>query len=109
MQPPWAISGEVLETLVALLDPSQRGVVRHVSREFRDAVRAVSEAGAGQRRDVGLADSGSFQLYASALCGSLDLVKWARETQGCPWSLDQWMEKAAGEAKGPRGLREGLS
>jgi hypothetical protein len=72
-------------------------VVRHVSRDWRAAVRAVAEAGEGD----GLVDTSSFRLCASSLCGSLDLVKWGRGAQGCPWSLKQWMEKAAGEVNVP--------
>jgi hypothetical protein len=70
-------------------------VVRHVSREWRAAVRAVAEAGEGDVDD--LVDNSSFRLRASSLCGSLDLVKWGRGAQGCPWSLEDWMEMAAGE------------
>jgi hypothetical protein len=109
VQQPWALPVEVLESLVAQLEPSQRGVVRHVSRGFRAAVRAVAEAGAGHpRRGGGLPVSGSFQLHASSLCGSLDILKWASETQECPWSLQHWMDTAAGEVKRQRELRKGL-
>jgi len=72
-------------------------VVRHVSRDWRAAVRAVAEAGEGD----GLADNSSFRLCASSLCGSLDLVQWGRGAQGCAWCLSFWMKKAAGEVNVP--------
>jgi hypothetical protein len=94
---PWVLPAEVLVSVVTLLEPTHRGVVKHVSRDWRVAVRAVAEA----REGDGLIDISSFRLRASSLCESLDLVKWGRGTQGCPWSLNQWMEKAAGEVHMP--------
>ena len=96
----WVLPAEVLVSIATLLEPTHRGVVRHVSRDWRAAVRAVAEAGEGD----GLVDTSSFRLRASSLCGSLDLVKWGRGAQGCPWSLEQWMRKAAGEVNVPREL-----
>jgi hypothetical protein len=96
----WVLPAEVLVSIATLLEPTHRGVVRHVSRDWRAAVRAVAEAGEGD----GLVDNSSFRLRASSLCGSLDLVQWGRGAQGCPWSLYQWMKKAAGEVNVPREL-----
>jgi hypothetical protein len=96
----WVLPAEVLVSIATLLEPTHRGVVRHVSRDWRAAVRAVAEAGEGD----GLVDTSRFRLRASSLCGSLDLVKWGRGAQGCAWSLEQWMEKAAGEVNVPREL-----
>ena len=96
----WVLPAEVLVSIATLLEPTHRGVVRHVSRDCRVAARAVAEAGEGD----GLAKKRSFRLRASSLCGSLDLVKWGRGAQGCLWSLKQWMEKAAGEMNVPSEL-----
>jgi hypothetical protein len=88
-----ALPAEVLVSIVTGLEPTHRGVVRNGSRDWRVAVRGVAEAGEGD----GLADNSSFRLRASSLCDSLNLVKWAMETQDRPWTPQQWMEKAAGE------------
>jgi hypothetical protein len=95
----WVLPAEVLVSIATLLEPTHRGVARHVSRDWRVAVRAVAEAGEGD----GMVDNSSFRLRASSLCGSLDLVQWGRGGQGCPWPLNKWMEKAAGEVNVPRG------
>jgi hypothetical protein len=92
--PPWDLPVEVLETLVAQLSPTSRGLARHVSREFRVAVRAVEEADdpvGGKSRA-----KRNSRMEATCLCRSSDLVRWAW-AQACPWSLRVWLEKAAGE------------
>jgi hypothetical protein len=78
---------EILEMIAARLEATPRGVLRHVSLEFRAAVRAVCAA---EDAKDGLA------FKASWLARDLDLLLWAR-AQGCPWTLKQWMEKSAGE------------
>jgi hypothetical protein len=96
----WVLPAGILVSIAALLESTHRGVVRHVSRDWRVAVRAVAEAGEGD----GLVDNSNFRMRASSLCGSLDLVQWGTGAQGCPWSLKQWMEKATGEVNVPREL-----
>jgi hypothetical protein len=96
----WVLSADVLVSIATLLEPTHRGVVRHVSRDWRAAVLAVAEAGEGD----GLVDNNSFRVRASSLCGSLDLVQWGRGAQGCPWTLKQSMKKAACEVNVPREL-----
>jgi hypothetical protein len=91
---PRSLPCEVLEKVAALLDPTSRGVARHVNREFRVAVRVVREA---EGEDEGGVDRGH-RMRASALCRSLDLAQWSR-AQGCSWSLEQWMAKAAGDGR----------
>jgi hypothetical protein len=91
---PEGFPSDVLETIAALLEPTHRGVLRHVTPECSAAVRAVCAA--EDAPDGQLPGTVSCVLSASCLVRSLDLVLWAR-AQGCPWTLKQWMEKSAGE------------
>jgi hypothetical protein len=98
----WVLPAEVLVSIATLLEPTHRGVARHVSHDWRFAVRAVAVVGEGD----GLDGIGRCRLLASSLCGSFDLVKWERGGQGCPWSLKRvekrkWMEKAADQVNIP--------
>jgi hypothetical protein len=77
-----SLPDSILETVAELLDPTSRGVAKHVSRGMKAALDSTTPD--------------DNEMSAEQLCNSVQLVGWA-SSQRCPWTPDDFLLVAAGE------------